>query len=646
MPSQSSATTKLPLTKVVVVDTETQGLNARWDSTKVVFCVCCIEVGEQGNPKILRFSSVYAAIVYLEAKLESGWFLVAHNAKFDLGVLGCRGLKYTINPGAWSIGDTMVMAYHRDTQLVGNLSLDSLTGEKTDVLTACGWQGKSQDFWEQDWTGTDNIKHIEDYCVSDLKATWKLYKRQCAWYNQDDHAKYRKALLEIEFPMLSVLSHMEVVGMPVEQSKLASLRTQLQTDLDKHQAELNFLMPKLQWDGHTYVPVVKEYKKGEYKNAKTTIAYYLDNQGACVASAPYVIYNHCPLIPYNANAATGHTWWLLNSRHEGLLQKADISRKTNKPKLDSSFITKAGIPDNLPIAKVVKLNKALSMADSIAKSLQSDGRLHSSFNNCQTRTGRLSSSSPNFQNFPRASDDIGKQFRGLITATPGYAILVADLDKIELCVLGWYMAVVCGDNRLQASTNDPALDAHQINADLWGMTRDAAKKTIFSLAYGATGKKIMDDGNAKSVEEGDAIIQGIYSAQPAMKEVKEKVWQKLRRTGIITNIFGAHVPYPDINSAQTWRREKAERESFNCQIQRTARDIMHKLAIESLPSILSYGAHLVNIVHDEAIVECPETTADFLRLELDSIWKERFDYLKGTRINGEWNKANTWLEAK
>jgi DNA polymerase I-like protein with 3'-5' exonuclease and polymerase domains len=594
----------------------------------------------------------------VESLVSQGYVIIGHNLKYDWGVLKVRGLTHYITPGKLTVADTMVMSYNRDSRPTGGLSLDALTGAKTDVVQAFVDAGlletyiTKERFWNIDWSNNKlALDLIANYCVDDLKATHKLYKRLSAWYNQEDNSKFRKALVDIAFPMIEPLAQLEINGLPIHQGKLESLVNQLQTDLDAKQSELNYLLPELQWDGSTYVPKIKEYKGGSHNNKKTNIAHYIDSDGRVVCSQPYLVYNHCPLTSYNSNAATGHTWWLLSQQCPDSLSIANVSKKTKKPKLGRQFLTKANIPESLPIAKVAKLVKFLSMAASIGKHVKEDARLHTSFNNCLTRTGRLSSSNPNLQQTPRAGktgESYGSQFRALVTARPGYKILVADLDRIELVVAGWYLAIVCGDKSWQDLCNnpDPKTDPHQMNADRWGMSREAAKQTVFSLLYGATGQKIMADGNAKTVEEGQALIDSIYNAQPALLEVKQKVWAKLRKTGYVSNIFGAHVPYPDITCKVDWKREGAERESFNCQIQRTAGDILHKLVLESAPIVLAHNAALVNIIHDECIVECPEDKADLLQAALNEVWNNRWDFLKGSRVNGDWYIADTWLEAK
>lgn len=652
----------LPKTKLAFVDIESHGLDARWNNQTTIYCVCLIVVSPKlPQPKVLRYRDINKAITKIEELLAHEYTLVAHNAKYDYGVLKTYGLKHYITPSSLSVACTQVMEYHRDSKPVGGLSLDALTGMKSDVVQAFVDAGlldktiSTEAFWDLDWSNNRKaLKLIEDYCVQDLKATHKLYKRQVSWYNQPDNHKFAKALIDIEFPMLEVLGALERNGMNIDQERLSNLHTKLSSELDALQTQLNqryYGLPKLQWVDDTYQPVVKEYKNGYNKN-KRNIAHYLDDQGVLACTDPYIVYDHCQLLPYNAAAATGHTWWLLNRECPEVFERAYTTKK-GKLKLDKHFLTKVAddIPEHLPLSAIGKLTKSLSMVETIQKHVREDGRIHCSFNNCQVKTGRLSTSMPNLQNFPRPDkkpESIGSQFRQLASATDDKVMMVADLDRIELVVTGWYLSVVCGDKSWQelCNSDDPGIDPHQMNADRWNMTRDAAKKTVFSLLYGCTGKKIMDDGNAKTVEEGEGVIASIYAAQPALLKIKQKVWAKLKKTGFITNIFGCHVPYPEINSRQDWKRQRAERESFNCQIQRTARDIMHMLVIESLPIIEIFGAKLVNIVHDECVVECPVHHAESLKRALNKKWQQRWDILKGSKVNGDWNIGATWYEAK
>lgn len=687
----NSSNMRLPTDKIAFVDIEGHGTDIRWCKYRAIYTVCFLKV-EGKKHVIRRIRDINKAVLYARDLLDKGWTLVMHNAKFDYGVLQLHGLGHKIEKGKPSIVCTQVMEYHRDSDREGGFSLDALTGIKTDILAVCKEQDlipekmSKAEFWQTDWSNNPEVLAlIEDYCVQDLRATVKLYKRTAAWYNLPENSKFTKALLDIEFPMLDPLTALERNGMPIDLDALDGLGNELSAELLELKERVNKLypvLPELQWNEETnaFIPVEKLYTKrsmankdkkltwglnsieqplmknrepevvGCYTNKATVVSHYMDREGCIKASDPYTIYDHCPLVPFNPAPATGHIWWLLTGINPELLSGAKINKKSKKPSINKEFISKLELPPELPLAKINIVTKALSMTETIRKNLKWDNRLHGNFNNCLTKTGRLSTSQPNLQNFPRADKDpnsIGSRFRKLVRAsTSEYSILVADLDRIEVVVLAWFLYVSEKDDSLLKVCADPEADIHQANADNWGLTRDQAKKLLFSLIYGATEHKVLADGLADTLEGAKAIIDQVYSSQPSLLTLKERLWNKAEKLGYVTNPFGCHVLYPDLRSKQEWVRSKGQRESFNCLIQRTARDILHLLLIDSLPVIERFGALLVNVVHDEVIVECISSDAENLKEALNEVWQKRFDILKGARINGDWNIGNSWFEAK
>jgi DNA polymerase I-like protein with 3'-5' exonuclease and polymerase domains len=650
----------LPMTKIFIVDVECQGLSARYDASVPVFFVGLMTVDENSKASVKGYTSVSKAVEKVQELLDSGWVAVGHNIKFDLGVLMSRGLKFTIEPGILSVMDTMVMAYHRETNLP-SYSLGYLTGEKENLLESFKADGLVDDkctlkqIWATDWTGNDDaILLIGEYCIADVMATRRLYRKLANWYNLPENRRFTKALIDIEFPMLSVLVHMEYHGTKVDEELLTEITTDVESDVKSHLERMleNLCMfPQLQWESVSgeYVPKVKEFANGVNKR-KGNISYYMDADGAVVSSNPYLVYDHCKLVPYNGAAATGHTWWLVKSEAGDLLELANKTKKGGRPQLDREFfsIVAEQLPDSLPIAKYLKARKHLEICRSIKEHVVK-GRTHSSFNNCMTRTGRLSGSNPNIQNLPRADKDpnsTASKFRRLYNADAGNVLIGADLNRIELCVLGWFLMTVENDFRLTTTCNDPSSDAHQANADIWGVSRTVAKTLIFLLVYGGGAGLIYKRGMSKSLDEAEAMVKSVDKSMPAINKLKQKVWDKCTKIGYVTNPFGARGVYPELSSSKEYLRGMGERKSFNFLIQSTARDIIHMLAIKSLAVVEKYNAKMVNIVHDEMLIECKAEDADVMMKELNSFWSGRMDYLPGAVTGGEWVKGNNWYETK
>lgn len=650
----------LSLTNIVIVDIETKGLDARFDPLTPVYCVCTLAVYDSGNV-VHKFFSVEGALDYLWSMVDQGMTLVAHNMKYDYSVLRTRGFESTT-----ALLDTMVMAYLQNSGLP-SYSLDALTGEKSNVIQAFvdqgyfGEEAPSQlEFWQTDWSEDEGaLNIIANYCMDDIYATLGLYRKLAEWFNK--YPKYIKPLLTVEMPMIEVLSHMERAGAYIDGAHWDRLRYALSREEDEARETLDLqfpCLPRLQWDAQAedYAPVVKEFKASSkfpdfpVKKHKSYIAHYMDNKGVMTSSDPYSLGNHCPLLPYNANAATGHTYWILKQTCPDLLELCE-STKTGKAKLDKGYFEKVAdvLPDNLPIAKLIKAEKYISTLEGLQKNVAIDGRIHCNFANTRTITGRLATQRPNLQNIarPDGSDkDYGKRFRQLFRAQANDGvILVADLDRIEIVVLAWFLAKSCSDSSLLNLVNSGE-DVHQANADKWGVSRSVAKTLIFLLVYGGTPQLIFKRGMSKSLKEAEAMFAGVHKGQPSIQDMKERVWTKLRKQGYINNPFGGRGVYTSINSSNKWERLKAERQSFNWLIQKTARDVLHLLAVESLPIIEKHNSKLILLVHDEAIVESNAAVANDLKADLNKVWNSRYDILEGAKINGDWNIGEDWYDAK
>lgn len=237
-------------------------------------------------------------------------------------------------------------------------------------------------------------------------------------------------------------------------------------------------------------------------------------------------------------------------------------------------------------------------------------------------------------------------FRKLFVASPGHVLLCADLDQIELRVLAYYLARCEKDKGLLEEFNSDNPDAHTKNATTWGVSRTVAKTLIFLLVYGGQPKLMVERKLFPTLEQAEAAFAGVKNNQPAIDRLMRNVIDKAAERGYIKTLAGRRLYYPNLNSASKWQRMRAERQCFNALIQGGARDIIHALVVESLPVIKKHNAHLVNVVHDEVLVEAREEVAEALKQELAPIWSKRLDMIDGVPVNGDWNTGLTWYEAK
>jgi DNA polymerase-1 len=246
----------------------------------------------------------------------------------------------------------------------------------------------------------------------------------------------------------------------------------------------------------------------------------------------------------------------------------------------------------------------LQLQDPISK------RIHPTFNQTGTATGRLSCSEPNLQNIPIRSE-IGKRIRRAFIAPKGYLLLSADYSQIELRIL----AHITGDeNLIKAFKED--MDIHRSTAaSLWkkrpeqvtDMERRKAKVVNFGITYGMSPYGLSKELNI-SVEEASQIIFAYFATYPNVKRWIEEILEEARDKGYVKTLLGRRRYIPEIREKRGTSREFSERIAINAPIQGTAADLIKKAMVE----IDGYferekiPAHLILQVHDELLFEVKE----------------------------------------
>lgn len=270
-----------------------------------------------------------------------------------------------------------------------------------------------------------------------------------------------------------------------------------------------------------------------------------------------------------------------------------------------------------PLVDVVLEHRSLSKlkstyTDTLAKVADKQGRVHTSYHQALTSTGRLSSSDPNLQNIPIRTDT-GRLIREAFIAPTGRVIMAADYSQIELRL----MAHFSGDESLiNAFKNN--LDIHTATAaeimgkDLADVTpneRRSAKAVNFGLLYGMG---VFGLAKQLGVENGVAkdYIKRYFARYPAIHDYMENTKSYAKSTGYVTTILGRKLYAPDINSSNTMIRQGAERASINAPLQGSAAEII-KLAMIAVDKVLPKDhAKLLLQVHDELVFEVDADKAD------------------------------------
>lgn len=262
-----------------------------------------------------------------------------------------------------------------------------------------------------------------------------------------------------------------------------------------------------------------------------------------------------------------------------------------------------------------KLEKLRSTyLEPLPRLVDASNRIHTTFNQLATATGRLSSSNPNLQNIP-ARGDLGRRMRSCFTAAPGNRLVSADYSQIELRVL----AHMSQDPTLLAAFREGD-DIHRRTAGLLYDTPPAdvtpdqrrnAKTINFGLIYGMGPQKLAQELRI-TVNEAKQFIERYFSRLQHLKAFYESVENMAREQGYVTTMAGRRRLLPEMHSANTQLRSQARRQAINTLIQGSAADIIKlaMLAAHGDATLHGLDARLILQVHDELLLEVPAATAE------------------------------------
>lgn len=328
-----------------------------------------------------------------------------------------------------------------------------------------------------------------------------------------------------------------------------------------------------------------------------------------------------------------------------------------KKKTKSGFSTSAEVLEGLrydyPVVelileyrKLAKLNS--TYCEGLVNCIAEDGRIHTTFNQTEARTGRISSLEPNLQNIPVRTEE-GKQLRRYFKAKEGCMLIDADYSQIELRVL----AHMANDSNMIAAFNSNE-DVHTVTASqvfdipkdmVTPLLRTRAKAVNFGIVYGIGAFSLSKDIGV-SRAEADKYIKGYLATYTGIAEYMEKVIATAKADGYVTTLFGRRRYLPELSSSNGMLRAFGERVARNAPIQGTAADII-KIAM-----IMVYGrlktelpeAKLILQVHDELIVECPTEKAALAKEILEKEMENAANL--SVKLLVDAHTGDNWLDAK
>ncbi len=287
-------------------------------------------------------------------------------------------------------------------------------------------------------------------------------------------------------------------------------------------------------------------------------------------------------------------------------------------------------------------------ADGLMAVICEDGRIHTTFQNLVTATGRLSSTEPNLQNIP-VRTDLGAEIRKMFIPKPGCVLVDADYSQIELRVLSH----IANDETMQQAFIS-GQDVHTVTAaQVFGVEQTAvtplqrrhAKAVNFGIVYGISEFSLAEDIGV-SRYEARAYIDNYLATYHGVRDYMKQVVTDARETGFTVTMYGRKRYIPELRASNFNVRQAAERVALNTPIQGTAADLI-KLAMIRVENALAESfpeAKLLLQVHDELIVECPEAIAP----EVAALVSGEMENVAQLRVplNAEAKIGKSWYEAK
>ena len=331
-----------------------------------------------------------------------------------------------------------------------------------------------------------------------------------------------------------------------------------------------------------------------------------------------------------------------------------VIKKTPKGQPSTAESVLQELSMDFPIVQDILSYRAISKlkstyTDKLPKMVNSNtGRVHTSYHQAVTATGRLSSSDPNLQNIPIRSEE-GRRIREAFIAPDGYKILAADYSQIELRIMahlsrdqGLMDAFAKGQDIHQAtaaeifSTNIDGVTANQ---------RRSAKAINFGLIYGMSAF-----GLSKQLQitraEAQNYIEQYFDRYPQVKHYMDETKQSAKKMGYVETVFGRRLYLADIESSNYQRRQYAERSAINAPMQGTAADLI-KMAMILLHQKIreeSFEAKIIMQVHDELVIEVNENQSDELYEITTSVMSEisklDVDLKVDADIGNNWDEAH------
>ncbi len=580
---------KLLDSKYFAFDTETNSLNQ--NEASIVGASFSVQSGEGfylpinhvEQTKLNRETLLSWLKNVLEKNVDK---IIGQNLKFDLSILKNEKIELSN-----FYADTMLMSYVINSTLTRH-NLDALCEKYLgrQLIKFEEVMGKGKNRYKN--FGDVPIKDATAYAAEDAEATFSLFQKLSSLIDEDA----RKLLKDVEYPLVFVLMNMEREGTMIDIKHLKKLSNHFGS-------RLMSLVQKIYEVSETRFNIDSPKQLSEVLFEKLC----LPTQGLKKTSSGYY------------------------STSEAILQKLSHDHEIVK--------------DILEYRSLAKLKSTYT--DKLSEICDARSRVHTSYQQAVTSTGRLSSSEPNLQNIPIRTNE-GITIREAFVAPKGSKILAIDYSQIELRLMAHYSK---DDIMIDAFNNNE--DIHKRTAsevfgvdieDVTGEMRRNAKTINFGLLYGMSAFGLSNQLGV-SRAEAEIFLQNYFDKYSKVRSFMETTTNKAKKNKFVTTLYGRKIHVPNIESPNYMLRQASERAAINGPLQGSAADII-KVAMVSINRWISENRSPIKLllqVHDELLFEVPENYVEKDIQSLVNIMEETT--LIDVPLVAEYGFGTNWREA-
>ena len=584
---------KINKSKAFAIDTETDSVETvsanligiSLSVTENEGCYIPIAHSYEGCPKQLSMDFVVKNLGPAIEKNQDK--AVGQNLKFDIPILARHGIKITK-----FLADTMLMSYvlnstatRHGMDRLADYYLNYTTTKYTDVT---GTASKQISFSEV------KLDVASDYAAEDADITLRLYNALAPMLKEKPVQE--KLLKEIEYPLVHVLSRVEQNGAKIDKKKLAD-----------HSKELGKKIDDL--SSQAYKIAEEEFN---LDSPKQLLEILYEKQG----------------LPVLKKTPKGQP-----STNEDTLKR--LSEEYELPKIILQYRTLAKLKSTYTDSLINIENPKTE-------------RIHTSYQQAVTSTGRLSSTEPNLQNIPIKTAE-GRRIREAFIPEKGNVLISADYSQIELRI----MAHLSQDKNLTHAFNND-IDVHSSTAaEVFGVSIDnvtqdqrrSAKAINFGLMYGMSAFGLT---RQLGIPRGEAqeYLDTYFARYTGVRDYMDNIKTQAKEDKYVETIMGRRLYLNEINAANGLRRQAAERAAINAPLQGSAADIIKKAMLDIDELILNEmpEVRMIMQVHDELVFECPKDNADKTMDKMKDTMEQTVELniplIAEAAIGSNWNEAH------